>query len=124
MEERARFSLYDVEPRRYIEDLLIPTYFILGQADEFIPTEAFNTMFISHPMIKVFKVVAGGHAEERSEYLTSDAVRFVCDNFDKEEMVSGVRAMREEILSARSKKDLLRSRGAAWGKEQSEDDSS
>ncbi len=104
IEDRARFSLYDVEPSKFVPDLLVPTYFLLGQTDEFIDVEEFNKMFISHPMVKVLKAVPGGHAEERDDRTLEDALKFVQSNFDNIEMIEGVELMREHLVSQRRKR--------------------
>ena len=93
-----------MEPKKFIPDLLVPTYFLLGQTDEFIDVEEFNKMFISHPMVKVLKAVPGGHAEERDERTLDDALKFLQSNFDNLEMIEGVELMREELVSQRRRK--------------------
>lgn len=107
IEDRARFSMYDIEPRNYIKDLLLPAYFVIGQNDEFVPIEEFNEMFIDHPLVKILKAVPGGHNDEREDFIVSDIVRFVVDNFDNPDTQMGVSQYKMDVLESRQKFEAI-----------------
>lgn len=86
-----------------MKDMLCPAYFIVGQNDEFVVLEDFNEMFIDHPLVKALKVVPGGHADEREEFIISDVVRFVVDNFDNDETILSVAQYKEDVVTSRQK---------------------
>ena len=109
IEDRAKFSLYDIEPKDYMKDVLCPAYFVVSQNDEFIVLEEFNEMFIDHPLVKALKVVPGGHADEREEFIIADIVRFVVDNFDNEDTIVSVAQYKEDVMSHRAKYELIAS---------------
>lgn len=90
-----------------MKDVLCPAYFVVSQNDEFIELEEFNEMFIDHPLVKALKVVPGGHADEREQFIISDIVRFVVDNFDNEETIESVAQYKEDVISHRSKYEKI-----------------
>lgn len=90
-----------------MKDVLCPAYFIVSQNDEFIMLEEFNEMFIDHPLVKALKVVPGGHADEREQFIIADVVRFVVDNFDNEETIVSVAQYKEDVMSHRAKYELI-----------------
>ena len=50
--KRAKFSIFDIEAKRFIKDVLVPCYFIIGQQDNHIDVGEFNKMFIECNMLK------------------------------------------------------------------------
>jgi len=95
--EHAKFSLSDVEPRRFIKEMLVPAHFILGSLDRFVVQSEFDQMFLSHPLVKALKLNNGGHAAQLEQPVIADAIRFILKMTDDPDTVASVVDMREAV---------------------------
>jgi pimeloyl-ACP methyl ester carboxylesterase len=90
IQQKADFSIYDLNPLKYAAPkLTIPAFFIVGIDDEVIPIEHTKDLFEAYGGDKkIIKMVKGRHNENRPSECIREVVRFLIDKFNsKEEML-------------------------------------
>ena len=92
-----KFSLSDVEPRRFIREMLVPVHFILGSLDRYVVQSEFDEMFLNHPMPKALKLNNGAHAAQLEQPVIADAIRFILKMTEDSDTIASVVDMREEL---------------------------